>query len=1061
MINHSLLKSADLPSPLLAQLESRDAALWVFGETPDEEVARQIADVIRLPWSLVLSESTNPSILLHLEGPEPLDGLLVRRRGLIHLVDTDPAEAILPPRSLPVLLMNGRGNQPRTGLAALTRRLTMLAELRRRSLKQIVVLCIGPFEVPPELTDLWADGYRTIVTFVSEAAEAYESILLWQALTSAPIVGLVQLSPAAFRDQLTQQFLAAREGRPTIRLRNERGELRQHDISGIDDPEHPLIGKYQLIESDCLIPLQPSDLKSEEIEGFFSNPAESWRPFAAGMPWPRDQRGWETLKSRLRLLDRRGPEENRIFYVKSESGAGATTFLMDLAWNAASLGYPTLVAGKAPFATTGLEVSAFLTRLISTSASSEFEASRLYEVPALIVFDREHWEGREPELVSFAREIERSGRRACILIGAGPFVGIPLLAERRFIQLAELTHKIPADQALSLGHHFNKFLQPHGTARSDAEWRSFFDESATQSVHGVAAFWIVLSFWLQRQFNFGETVQSWIYRQFKNGVSDITLRSAILQIAAFSTVRTPYPDALLPEAGDWPTSDKLQDIQSAVGSLGLLRVRGEYDRFWAMIHDLLGRYLLTALFYDFPMRDALGYGAAANPEHLRFLVLRQISNLPELQQASLREIADAFAVSIFKIDPDHGHATFAPFWREALDALDQMPRSLRSTSRTFLHHGAISRRRIASDPEMFPMSAGERATLLTRAVEDIETALLITTDAGTEPDINLFNSLARAYHDLAEARTAAGASPLDVALLQEAAREATRRAYALNPDNSFVVETYAQTLLSEAKTEAAVAASHALEVLNLVYTLMDRAASEHRRFALSRLADQAFDILMDQKLVAQADQENPEARAIVTALHSLAQGVDRFQGMELSDYPQENRVVAAEALADAALLGNAQAVKLRYLLTAIDRPQEFALQLELLQSLHGAGALFTPQMQLEMAVLLYQRDRFHEGDQAFKRLRSVWRNGEFYVEVPGRLHWLLDHNGRDRRQVHARVSSNADGKNVAVVRGFQNETVLFRPQEFGQARLRPGAAISGYVSFGHNGPLLRPLTARQ
>jgi hypothetical protein len=37
--------------------------------------------------------------------------------------------------------------------------------------------------------------------------------------------------------------------------------------------------------------------------------------------------------------------------------------------------------------------------------------------------------------------------------------------------------------------------------------------------------------------------------------------------------------------------------------------------------------------------------------------------------------------------------------------------------------------------------------------------------------------------------------------------------------------------------------------------------------------------------------------------------------------------------------------------------------------------------------------------------------------------------------------------------------VVFRPQEFGQSEIRPGVAISGYITFGHNGPFLRPLTA--
>ena len=145
----------------------------------------------------------------------------------------------------------------------------------------------------------------------------------------------------------------------------------------------------------------------------------------------------------------------------------------------------------------------------------------------------------------------------------------------------------------------------------------------------------------------------------------------------------------------------------------------------------------------------------------------------------------------------------------------------------------------------------------------------------------------------------------------------------------------------------------------------------------------------------------------------------------------------------------------------LDRPLDFSLQLELLQSLQGSGSLFTPQMQLDMAVLLYQQDRFHEGDRAFRRLRSMWRNGEYFVEVPARLHWLLDREGRNRRQVQAKVSSGSDGRHMAAVREFQNIALVFRPLEFGQAKIRPGDAISGFVSFGHNGPLLRPLTARQ
>ena len=58
-----------------------------------------------------------------------------------------------------------------------------------------------------------------------------------------------------------------------------------------------------------------------------------------------------------------------------------------------------------------------------------------------------------------------------------------------------------------------------------------------------------------------------------------------------------------------------------------------------------------------------------NPEHLRFLLLRRLSAMPALGYTVNRAIAEEFAISIFKIDPGHGHANFGQYWREALEAL--------------------------------------------------------------------------------------------------------------------------------------------------------------------------------------------------------------------------------------------------------------------------------------------------------------------------------------------------------------------------------------------------------
>lgn len=1045
-----------VPSPILTQLDSRDIALWLIDEDRTLDVG-SAASLCRLPWSVVLAESSEKTFTQELEVSEAVDDPLVLRRGLVHLVDTDPSDVILPRRHLAVLLLNGREGERRTGLAALTKRLTMLQELRRRPVRQLIVAVAGPFSVPDDLGALWDDGFRTIVTFVSDDPGADVAIQQWRDQRSAPLVDLLRMSPADFAAELRGDYLRGRDGALTLRVRDERGALRDVDVSGVDDPQRPVLAAYELLGVGALTPLQPADLAASEVNGFFADPAASWRPYAAGMPWQRDTAAWQTLRTRLRALDRRGVEENRILYVSCESGAGATTFLRDLAWRAASTGYPTLVARQGSAPGTGLQMSGLLTRLVGTDRDQP-EGARLYEAPCVLVFDQDHWAAQEGELLSYAREIARSGRRVCIVIATGPLVGLGILSDHRFVPLASLSHRVPADEAVLLGRHLNRFLAPHDTARTEGEWRSFFDSSSVGASRGIAAFWIVLSFWLQRQVDLGETVQSRVYRAFRDQVADGEIRTALLRIAAFSTVRAPLPDELLPETAGWPVSDRIEDMRKEVGVLGLVRVRSESDRYWAMAHNLLGRYLLNGLFYDHAAREAAGYGTATNPEHMRFLVLRAISALPILQSAHLREVADAFAVSIFKIDPDHGYGTLVPFWREVLDALDGMPRSLRATSRTFLHHCAISRRRIASDPDVFGLDGKERVDLLRRAVEDLKAALRLDSELGGESDINIYNSLAHALYDLASAEAAAGCDPSAVETSRKAAEEATRRAYALNPDNSFVVETYGRALLAEGAADDAVAAPRALEVLALVYGLMERPGSEPRRNALSRLAESAFELLMDQGGATGLDPDT-EIGAIGIALARLGAGLTRNMGLSLSELPAANRAAAEALLAKPVLAGNVQAVKLRYMLAVVDRPLDFDLHLELLQSLNGSGPAFTPQMQLEMAVLMFQRDRAHEGEIQFRRLRALWRRGEHFVEVPVRLHWLLNASGSERRQVRARVVASTDGRAFARVAEFGDIEAPFRAAEFGQARLAPGASLAGFVSFGHNGPLLRPLTA--
>src|SRR5262249_19855153 len=137
-------------------------------------------------------------------------------------------------------------------------------------------------------------------------------------------------------------------------------------------------------------------LTLEEVQDFFRDSARSWRPYAANMPWTRDERALRELRSVLQRLDRNGPDDSCVVYINAESGAGGTTLMRMLAWSAAEGGYPTLVARDAPFTPKALETATFMTRILEAHrlARPQEQGERLYEAPWLLAFDRMHWEGR-------------------------------------------------------------------------------------------------------------------------------------------------------------------------------------------------------------------------------------------------------------------------------------------------------------------------------------------------------------------------------------------------------------------------------------------------------------------------------------------------------------------------------------------------------------------------------------------------------------------------------------------------------------------------------------------
>ena len=1062
-----------LPDSVIAGLADRDVSIWVRGTADSPAEINAIADMLRLPWRQVFIEEIDPQLVGALEKPD--SSWLYRRRGFIHIVDGDPSRIDLPARALPVFLLSGR-NDRGSAFERQLRRMTMLEELRRSGVRQLVVLGNTDGAIPAltAIEEIWATSFRTRMVVVDERPDAARQLGEWlNSNGQSSVASVVSLPASEFARRIVAAFTSSFEDeRFVVRQRDQTGAIRLADFTDVDDPEHPLLENYDLILDRDFASTGTEELPEEAFNAFFRGELNNWRAFAAGLPWIRDTAAWDKLQAQLRRLDSVGASENRITYIVSEAGAGGTTLARYLAFSAARAGYPSLVAKSVPFTPDALPLTNFLTRAMQRSKDLKLEEfgsestepdARLYETPWLIVFDRVHWESRGPELRHFQQQLERAGRPACILVVTGPQRELAYFDESRFKPLAELSHMLDQTETLKLGQHLNRFLRSYGKERPEWQWRNFQEAHSVRYLEGLAAFWVTLAFWLQTQYDLSDSIQNWVYRAFRKSADTPEIRKAVLQIAALSSERLPMPESLIEQgASAWPVPLLLDDRRSDLSPLGLLRLSNAGQKYWAMAHDILGRLLINALFYDYDARKSLGFENAKDAQHLRFLILREVSLSPVLGEAPERAYGEEFATTVFKIDPDHGRGSWIHIWREVLAALDSMPASLRNSSRVFRHHTAISRRRTAwLDETAYGVTDDDKIVLLKLAAEDISYALhSIEEKPNDEPDAYLYNSLANAYFDLARVRAGQAAPSEELAELRKLASDATRHAYEQSPSSPYVIETHVKSLIASAEEASETAPGYCIEALEIVYAAIRDDRNELRRRALASLADRALAVLMQASTGShRQDKPGSPVGVLVSAWIALAAPTGGHAPDSLDEVPEAVLTEVLRTLDNPVAAGNAQVTRLRYQVLVAVTPLAFEPQLQALDLLIGLDYRLTPQFKLEYALLLFQQMRTDEGERQFKELRVLWRETDVFVQVPDRLRWLLEPGG-DRLRVVTAIAAYEHGQRaMARIREFARGYVPYRPQEFGVHEHKSGAVFTAHVSFGHNGPFLRPVNA--
>ena len=388
----------------------------------------------------------------------------------------------------------------------------------------------------------------------------------------------------------------------------------------------------------------------------------------------------------------------------------------------------------------------------------------------------------------------------------------------------------------------------------------------------------------------------------------------------------------LSPAHQHPYSVILENVRTTVPALALIRESMGAQKVWAMAHDLLGRYLITSTFFDRQMLERLELGSATDPVQLRLILLRSVATRSAIALKLHRGLALDFAIKILKLDAE-GNTEFVPYWRDVLEILKAMPSGIRETSRTFNHHVAVSLRRVAKQRE-FGIDNAERKKLLESAIKHLEYATYeLEPSEDEEPTLNLLNSLALAYLDLADVERENKAPADRIESLRTKANDAARRALQEDPTNSYVLETTAKNLIQSGEIDPEKAVVSATEALGYIYQAITLERSEFRQSELTRLANRALKLLRSAHANDQVQQLTRSGNPLGTlaeAWMTLTEGVSDLNEHDLAAMPPQNVDKALAVLEKSPSKSNWMLLRFRYDLVCSSNPADFEYKLSLL-----------------------------------------------------------------------------------------------------------------------------------
>lgn len=836
------------------------------------------------------------------------------------------------------------------------------------------------------------------------------------------------------------------------------------DVSGAIDPSSPLLARFRFIPHEDVV----TEVTSDEalVQELIAGSSESWRPYAAGVPYDRTGPYKTAIKRLLREFDRRGPESTCTAWLEAEQASGASTLLKTLLFGLAREGMPVLLARQETVGFDFQQISAFC-----RAAAPVLDAAggRLGRIPWIIAFDAEH-ATRDAEFIGgLAQGLRRLGHLALVLavrpiLPSAPRGRRPALGETATLG-PRLQNIVTRDEAEALGQHLNAFLPTH-QRRSPRDWRDFVTQSERLTGEGrQSLFWLALRFWLLRLPGSEEPLRQWLAGKLYSATvdSDPAL-TGLAEVAVLSAHRILMPSQLLSQEALAGLRSLMHEPAQTFGLTSIWSTSGES---FALAHPLVAEEILRICASDADLLSRLMVSQCNSVFDLQLELFERLLSRGTAGDPAVLPVVEDIVTSALRVDPRESPRNYLARDRVVM-AMERAPDSVFDGSQLFLHHLAKGRRHLAADPPTGeywtdPAHIREQLDLAEHHLADAFTFDTDLPDERRDSDLNLHVTSALTFDVRARFESGQG-DPASADVYQRRAQDHYLKAQALDPDNTYVLENFARFKLREARETTVLERRVALAIEAVTLLEWELAVDEQfrRREAIFETLVSAYGLLRSEvglDALRSMAEHGDEAASIAVARYTAYP--DRFDEQSDEEGSYRDALVILKNVPPAQVTWRSRL--LVYQLVSRDTPRDFPDRLDACDELAAMTDFPWPlQTKLEYAILMFQMGRHQDGKRAFAEIRDSLASRTGSVSIPEELRYLADPKSAFSKPLKTSLivtNTSSVGRNFyGIPQGWGSVDIPFRPYLFPRQRIVVRDDLDCLIQFTQFGPQAVPVT---